>query len=168
MTFSEKITTILLANFSLIIFEGDFMENQLVQQTSAPPAQLKANFGLFKTILLSVITFGIYGVYALGKAGSTLNIIAGRYDGKKTMSFWLVFLLLGTITFGIAYIVWFHKISARIGKEIVRREIQYSFGAGSFWLWNVLGSLILVGPFVYLHKLFKAMNLIIENYNQNG
>jgi len=32
----------------------------------------------------------------------------------------------------------------------------------------VLGSLIGIGPLVYLHKLFKAVNLMNEHYNTNG
>ena len=27
------------------------------------------------------------------------------------------------------------------------------FNATDFWLWNILGSLIVVGPFIYVHKL---------------
>ena len=72
------------------------------------------------------------------------------------------------LTFGIAPIVWSHKIAARIGGELRRRGIDYSFGAGSFWGWNVLGSLIVVGPLVYLHKLLKAMNKLSMHYNVNG
>lgn len=59
------------------------MENTIstVQQNVAPqnPAQLKPNFGLIKTILLSLITFGIYGVYVYAKVGSTLDFVAGRH-----------------------------------------------------------------------------------------
>lgn len=99
---------------------------------------------------------------------SDINIIATRYDGKKTMHYCLLAFLIGPITLGIAYIVWNHKIANRIGNELGRRSIVYTFNAGTFWLWNVLGSLIIIGPFVYLHKLAKAMNLLAENYNING
>lgn len=145
-------------------------ENVSTNQTVASPmpAQLKANFGLLKTILLSLITFGIYGVYVFAKAGSTLDFIAGRYDGKKTMSYWLLYFLVGPITCGIAYLVWFHKISSRIGSELSRRRIDYKFGAVTFWLWNIVGLLLIVGPFVYCYKLFKAMNLLVKDYNVNG
>ena len=34
--------------------------------------------------------------------------------------------------------------------------------------WNWLGSLILVGPLVYTHKLMKAMNKLNEDFNMNG
>jgi hypothetical protein len=52
--------------------------------------------------------------------------------------------------------------------ELVRRGIKYDFGASDFWLWNILGSLIFVGPFIYIHKRMKAMNLINADYNQKG
>jgi len=69
---------------------------------------------------------------------------------------------------GIAPLVWYHRISARIGNELKRRGIAYGFGAGSFWGWCILGALIAVGPFVYIHKLLKAMNLLSGHYNVNG
>ena len=84
------------------------------------------------------------------------------------MNFLLLFFIVGPITLEIGTLVWFHKFSARIGDELNRRGIDYSFGAGSFWVWSVLGILIIVGPFVYLHKLLKAINLINADYNQKG
>ena len=131
-------------------------------------APINAKFGLLKYILLSMITFGIYGIYSLAKVGDTLNTAAGRYDGKRTMSFWLLFFIVGPITFGIGYLVWFHKMSARLGGEMRRRGIATSFGAGTFWLWNIVGSIVVIGPFVYLYKLFGSMNKLVDNYNQNG
>ena len=142
------------------------MENQATVQ--APVAQLKTNRGLIKFILLSAITFGIYGLVVMSALSTDINTIASRYDGKKTMHYCLIFFLLTGLTFGIAPIVWYHKLSARMGNELKRRGIAYSFGAGSFWGWNVLGSLIGIGPLVYTHKLLKAMNLLCENYNING
>lgn len=149
------------------------MENQTINKTAyaastAPVAQLKTNKGLLKYILLSLITFGIYGLVVLSSVSNDINIVASRYDGKRTMHFCLLFFVIAPITFGIAYFVWYHKISARIGAELSRRNINYSFGASDFWLWNVLGTFIIVGPFVYLHKMFKATNLMCEHYNING
>ena len=138
------------------------------QASTAPVGQLKTNKGLLKCILLSAITFGIYGIVVMSSVSNDINIVASRYDGKKTMHFCLLLFLVGPITFGIGYIVWFHKISARIGIELHRRNIPYSFSATDFWLWNVLGSLIIVGPFVYMHKLFKATNMLCAHYNVNG
>ena len=142
------------------------MENAV--QNIAPVGQLKTNKGLLKYILLSLITFGIYGLVVMSAVSNDINITAGRYDGKRTMHFCLLYFLVGWLTFGIGYIVWYHKISARIGNELKRRNIAYSFGAADFWLWNVIGSIIVVGPFIYIHKLFKATNLINADYNVKG
>ena len=136
--------------------------------SAAPVGQLKTNRGLLKYILLSMITFGIYGIVVMSAVSTDINIIAGRYDGKKTMHFCWVYFLFSWLTFGIVPLVWYHKVSARIGMELRRRGIGYKFGAGSFWGWNILGSLILVGPLVYLHKLLKSMNLLAANYNVKG
>lgn len=134
----------------------------------APVGQLRTDRGLLKYILLSLITCGIYGLVAMSGVSNDINIIASRYDGRRTMHYCLLVFIVAPITFGIGSIVWFHKISARIGNEMRRRNIAYSFDAGSFWLWFVLGSLIIIGPFVYLHNMFKAMNLLSQSYNVYG
>ena len=144
------------------------MNNQPYAASTAPVGQLKTNRGLVKYILLSLITFGIYGLVVLSAVSTDINTIAGRYDGKKTMHFCLVLFIFSWLTFGIVPLVWYHRISARIGNELSRHGIAYSFGAGSFWGWNILGCLIVIGPFVYLHKLLKAMNLLSQHYNVNG
>ncbi len=137
--------------------------------TFTPPVgQLKTNKGLLKTILLSIITFGIYPLVVMSAVSNDINIVASRYDGKKTMHYCLLYFIVAPFTLGIGAIVWYHKISNRIGAELNRRGIAYNFSAADFWLWNVLGSFIFVGPFVYLHKMFKATNLMNAHYNVNG
>ena len=93
-----------------------------VQLTSAPAKQLKTNKGLAKYILLSIITLGIYDLVVMSSVSNDINIVASRYDGKRTMHYCLLFFLITPITLGIGYIVWFHKISKRIGNEIKRRH----------------------------------------------
>lgn len=127
---------------------------------------LKTNRSLIKYILLSLITFGIYSLIVMSSISNDINTIAQKYDGKKTMHYCLVALLLGPLTFGIVSIVWQHRISARIGHELRRREIPYAFDAASFWLWDVAGVFILVGPFIYLYKFFTAMNLLSHHFNK--
>lgn len=135
---------------------------------SAPVGQLKTNRSLLLYILLAPITFGIYPIIAMSGISTDINIIAQRYDGRKTMHFCLLLFIIAPITFGIGAIVWAHKICARIGRELARRGISYSFDAATFWLWGVLGSLIIVGPFIYMYKFLKAMNLLSAHYNVNG
>lgn len=143
------------------------MENTYTPST-APVAQLKTNRGLVKLILLSLITFGIYPLVLWSSVSNDINTIATRYDGKKTTHYLLMAFVFSWLTFGIAPFVWSHKISARIGNELKRRGIGYSFGAGTFWGWNILGAFIGIGPLVYTHKLLKAMNKLSEHYNVYG
>ena len=143
------------------------MENTYTPST-APVAQLKTNRGLVKLILLSLLTFGIYGLVVMSSVSTDINTIATRYDGKKTTHYLLMTFVFSWLTFGIAPFVWSHKICARIGNELKRRGIGYSFGAGTFWGWNILGAFIGVGPLVYTHKLLKAMNKLSEHYNVYG
>lgn len=137
-------------------------------QGVAPAGKLKTNKGLLKYILLSLITFGIYSIVVMSSVSNDVNVVASRYDGKKTMHFCLLFFIVAPITLGIAAVVWIHRISNRIGNELKRRNVAYKFSAADFWLWGVLGSFIVVGPFVYYHKLFKATNLMCADYNVNG
>lgn len=144
------------------------MENNTYQTNPAPVAQLKTYRGLVKFILLSLVTLGIYSIVYYSCISSDINIIASRYDGKKTMHFCLMSFILTPITLGIYTLVWYHQLSNRIGAELKRRGIDFDFGAKDFWLWNILGSLIFVGPFIYVHKLCKAMNLLSEDFNMRG
>lgn len=142
-------------------------ENAAAQR---PVSQLKTNRGLLKFILLSIVTLGIYSLVYYSSISTDINIIASRYDGKKTMHYCLLFFVITPLTLGVGTLVWFHKLSARIGAELARRALPYahSFGAGTFWGWDVLGLLIGVGPFIYIYKLSKAMNQLAENYNRVG
>ncbi len=133
-----------------------------------PVAKLKTNKSLGRYILLSMITCGIYGLVVMSSVTEYINQIATRYDGKKTMHFLLMAFVFGPMTLGIAALVWEHRLANRIGDELKRRNIGYSFSATDFWLWNVLGAFIVVGPFVYMHKLFKATNLLAADYNIKG
>ena len=128
---------------------------------------LRTNRGLIKYIVLSFLTLGIYGIVCISHISEEINLVASRRDGKHTMHFCLIYFLLSWLTFGIASLVWWTKISSRIGDELHARNLPYSISAGTFWGWNVLGSLIFVGPFIFMHKFFKAMNYINADYNAN-
>ena len=69
---------------------------------TAPAVKLKTSRGAVKSILLSIITLGIYGIVLYYKMSSELNLTATRYDGKKTMNFALLFFLVGPLTLEIA------------------------------------------------------------------
>lgn len=139
------------------------------QEVQRPAIILPTNRSLLKFILLSMVTFGIYGIVVMSGVSTDINTIATRNDGRSTMHYCLIYFLFSWMTLGIVPLIWYHNLSERVGNELIRRNISYEFGAGTFWLWGVLGSLLfLIGPFVYTHKLLTAMNLLSGDFNQRG
>ena len=132
-----------------------------------PRLQLPTERGLGKMFFLGIITLGIYPIVIWSRIVTELNIAASRYDGKRTMPYFAM-VTLAPITLGIYALVWMHKFCHRIRDESVRRNTGADFSPSDFWLWGVLGSLIIVGPFVFVHKLMKAMNRMNANYNVYG
>lgn len=129
---------------------------------------LPVNRGMVKFVLLSIITLGIYGIVVLSNISQEINQVASSRDGKHTMHYCLIFFIFSWLTLGIAPLVWYHRICNRIGNELAARSLPYSIGAGTYWGWAILGSLIVVGPFVFLYKFLKAMNILNEDYNRNN
>ena len=151
-------------------------------------------------ILLGLVTCGIYPMVIWSRISGEINMVASRYDGKRTIHFmWVPY--LAVLTLFVYPFVWIHGLCNRIGDELIRRGIRYKFSAATFWLWNLLYPLIgavitavlvvllpkvgldltlaylaygamalvsIIGPFVYLHKNMKAMNLINTDYNEKG
>lgn len=134
---------------------------------SAPKLELPTKRSLCKMIFLGLVTLGIYPMVIWSRIITELNIAASRYDGKRTMTFYGM-LMLTPLTLSAYSFVWYHKLCGRISDELQRRGIEYKFGPSVFWLWGVLGSFILVGPFIFTHKLMKSMNFINKDFNENG
>lgn len=149
--------------------------NVNISQPPLPPQQLpvrhsnlRTKRSLLKYVLLGLITLGIYDIWQMSEVGETLNLIATRRDGKRTMHYCLMFFLVGWLTLGIGWLVWFHKLSSRIGTEQAARGLPVTVTAATYWLWNILGSLIIVGPFIYTYKLLHDMNDLCADYNARG
>ena len=166
---------------------------------TAPRLQLPTKRSLGKMFFLGILTLGIYPLVIWSRLVGEVNMVASRYDGERSVSFFGM-LLLAPLTLGIHTLIWFNKLCCRIGAELERRDIACAFGPRDFWLWCFLmgflfevctcaasalhltgfhaygiiwvllaaGLLALVGPFVFIHKLMKAMNHLNEHYNENG
>ena len=129
--------------------------------------RLPTKRGLGKMFFLGILTLGIYPVVIWSRIVTEINIAASRHDGRRTMPYFAM-VTLTPVTLGILPLVWMHNFCCRIGDELNYRRINYKFGAKTFWLWGVLGSLILVGPFIFVHKLMKSMNLLNDDFNRRG
>ena len=96
------------------------------------------------------------------------NRLLLRMNGSKTFNFLFAY-LIGMVTGSIAILVWFYHITDRVEEALLERGFDDSvISMSDFWLWYVLGSLILVGPFVYFHKLCKAMNMLCVDFNEKN
>lgn len=138
----------------------------VVQQ--APAYKLKTNRSLLKYILLGIVTLGIYDIVVMYDVTESTNMVATPHDGRKSTNYLLMYFLFGWLSLGIAWLVWYSNLSDRIGNELQRRGMPREVSMSDFWLWCILGSLIIVGPFIYLYKLLKATNMMCEDYNARG
>jgi 3-isopropylmalate/(R)-2-methylmalate dehydratase small subunit len=136
------------------------------EKTIKPFRKLPIDRSLTKMILFGFITLGIYNIIVMTKISREINIVASKYDGRTTTNALWIILLWDWLTGGIASIVWTRCICNRIGNELQRRQVPKTFGASDFWGWCILGALIYVGPFIFVHKFMHAMNHLNADYNQ--
>ena len=130
------------------------------------PRKLATNRQMWKLMVFHILTLGIYGIMFFIPFSFDLDKIAPKRDGSRTMNYLLAY-LLSLFTLNIVIDVWHYHIATRIEEALSERGIDYNFGTKDFWCWFIFGSFILVGPFIYFHKLCKAMNLLCENYNES-
>ena len=136
------------------------------EEVKYEPPKFRTDRSMWKVMFFSFLTLGIYLIVFFSPLASELDEIHPKRDGTKTLDF-LIIWILSIFTSGLVMTAWHYLIADRIDEALSKRKINYDFGTRDFWLWYVLGSLIVVGPFVYLHRLCTAMNLLCESYNEN-
>lgn len=136
------------------------------EQVKYEPPKFKTNRSMWKVMLFSFLTLGIYLIVFFSPLASELDEIYPKRDGTKTMDFMLVY-ILSIFTCSLVMTAWHYTIAVRIEEALSKRRIDYNFSTTDFWLWYVLGSFIFIGPFVYMHKMCTAMNLLCASYNEN-
>ena len=133
----------------------------------APARQLTTKRGLMRFLLLTIITAGIYALFFFSSIGEDMNLLASRHDGRRTPPL-LLWPVIAVLTLGVGWFVCWHLLCARVRDELWRRDIESDFGPRKFWGWDVFGWLIVVGPFIFLHKLCVVMNKLSVDYNRRG
>ena len=136
-----------------------------VKEVKIPP--LQTNRSMWKLMILTYFTFGLYSIFFFIPFSFDIDKIAPQSDRSKTPNYIIAF-IVALFTFSIVIDVWHYQIAARIQYALSERNIDYEFSTSDFWGWFIFGSLILIGPFVYFHKLCKAMNLLCEDYNKKS
>lgn len=125
---------------------------------------MKTNRGVLKYILLTIITFGIYAIYFEYTFARDMNIVCSG-DGKRTRGV-LAQVIFSLLTFGIYGIVWTYGVGERINTNCFKRQILSPCTGGALLLWQIVGALIIIGPFIALHKRLEGLNRLCEAYNR--
>ena len=129
-------------------------------------AKLTTNRRMWKLEILNVLTLGIYSIIFFIPFAFDLEKIHPSRTRSKQMNYLWAY-LLSLFTAHIVLVAWYFDLTKRIGEALEYRKIDYEFGTQDFWIWYLVGSLFLVGPMVYFHKMCRAMNLLCEHYNEN-
>lgn len=125
---------------------------------------LKQNRNLWRYLLFSWLTFGIYSIVFYNDLNKDLNQAQRKY-GKKQMSYYAAF-LLGLITFGIVPLIWKIKLTIRLYQQ-ARTDKLYENGNLA---WNLVFKYAfgwtIVCPIISLFWDIKNSNEICKYYNR--
>lgn len=106
------------------------------------PQILPTNRKVWKIWLLSLITFGIYGLVVMFAMAKETNIACAE-DGKHTRGFWGV-IFLSIITLGIYGFVWFYKWANREYSYLYRHSTEGGILSGGGLVALMLVTLLLI------------------------
>ena len=130
------------------------------------PQPLRTDRKMWKLMLFSFLTFGIYSIFFFMPISYELEKVSPARERNKMMSYGVAY-IIAYFTLSIVMIFWQHELASRIEEALADRGIEYDFNMGDFWGWYFFGDFIIVGPFIYFHKLCTAMNLLCEDYNKS-
>jgi len=129
-------------------------------------SKLTTNRGFWLTLLLSIVTFGIYGFYLIYAFARETNI-ACKEDNKKTTGLFF-YILFSIITFGIYAIVWqcmwINRCNEYLRKNNKPEGLQVSTYILTIFLlgWLTIGIMYLV---VFCKTLY-LQNAVNSTYNE--
>lgn len=124
------------------------------------------NRRMWKLMLFGFLTLEIYNIIFFYRAAKDMNTVIPSRKRSPLMNYILA-LFFGLISASLALWAWHYQLADRVEEGLRDRKIRYDFETGDFWSWFFFGSLFLVGPYIYYHKLCKALNLLCQSYNEN-
>lgn len=118
---------------------------------------------LWKYIVFSALTCGIYGLYFIHKLAKDVNIICWG-DGQETAGLGK-YILFGILTCGIYDLVWLYKVGNRLKANDERYGVMLSGDGSTVILWTIFGSLLCgIGPLVAYNIIIRNTNILAERY----
>ena len=128
--------------------------------------KLATNRGFWLTLLLSIVTLGIYYFYLIYSFARETNI-ACKEDNKKTTGL-LLFILLSVLTLGIYGIVWFCMWINRCNEYLRKNNKPEGLQVSTFLLTVLLLGYLTLGIMylVTFCKILYLQNSVNKTYNE--
>lgn len=127
--------------------------------------KLTTNRGFWLTLLLSIVTLGIYPLYLVHAFAKETNI-ACKDDGRNTPGL-LVYFLLSIITLNIYSIVWWCKWIGRCNMYLVKNNKPEGLQVSTYLLTIFFGIFTLgIMYLVVFCKILYLQNAVNETYNE--
>lgn len=125
---------------------------------------IKENRRLWKLVLFTIPTFGIYNIVFWFQFTKDLNQMNNE---EKPIKNYILVLFLSIITLGIYRWVWFFYLTDRIQTTGQDMGMKINPGAGTTLAIKLFGTFILIGPLIANFIVIRNMNKIAKEYNQN-
>lgn len=123
---------------------------------------IKEDRRLWKLILLTIPTFGIYNIVFWFQFTRDLNEM--NREDRRIKNYILVW-FLSILTLGIYRWVWFFYLEDRIQVTGERMGMRIKPGPGTVLGWKLFGTFLLIGPFVANYFVIRNMNRLAKEYN---
>ncbi|MDO4632296.1 MAG: DUF4234 domain-containing protein, partial [Eubacteriales bacterium] len=123
---------------------------------------------LWKYIIFSALTCGIYGLYFMYTLVKDLNTACGykETDEDKMSPNYIIVVLLTCVTCGIYAYYWWYKQGNRIKTAGREYGINIEDNGSTYLLWFLVGVLLCgFGPLIGMHIFLKNLNLVCKAYN---
>ena len=150
--------------------EDSDTENEIKQQNNIRPESEMPNTNrikyrsFWKYLILSCITFGIYGIYVMYGYVKDLNKVC-EGDGKPSKNY-IVVILLSMVSCGIYGLYWYYTQGERLYRIAPKYGIQIREKGSTILLWSLLGVVTFgISSMAVAYILFDNLNLIGKIYN---
>ena len=129
--------------------------------------RLKTDRSLLMYIILSVVTCGLYGIWALYTLARDINIACAG-DGRHTSGL-IMIIILSIITCGFYPFFWYYGVGNRLQINAQKYGTPVAENGTTVLMWMIFGSLLCgIGSFVAIHIIFKNTNVVAIGYNREN
>ncbi len=133
-------------------------------QASSSKPWVDPNRSTAITVLLSIVTCGIFNYYFCYTLARDLNVMC-EGDGEETPGL-LAFIMLSFVTCGVYSYYWYYKIGNRLQTNAPRYGLSFQESGTTILLWQLVGVLLCcIGPIIALNIVIGNTNAMARAYN---